>query len=204
MKKTLLLFLPALFFCLPAHAQCCPNDSMFVSFESEPGARPSAIFSDGFESGDISAWLDATGDEKPDLAVEREDDDGNLLGLLVIDGTSLGTASPDTILFMPDVRGAILDSATVGIRFAGFCDCDADGTREVVFATKNEVVLVDPRDTEAINWRSSFQIGLPPELRLVAITDMTNDGIEEIVVALPEARTVVVFADNPATTSIRR
>ena len=202
MKKTLLLLLPVLFFCNPAHAQCCVRDSLFVSFTSEPGTRPSSIFSDGFASGDV-ARLDATGDNKPELVLEKEDNDGKLQGLIVIDGGSLSTV-PDTILFMPDVQGAILDSATVFLRFTGFCDCDADGTREVVFITKNEVVLVDPRDPGSINWRSSFQIGLPSELRLVAITDMTDDGFEEIVVALPEARTVIIFADNPATTSIRR
>lgn len=202
MKKLAALFLLTLFFYTPAHAQCCVRDSLFVSFTSEPGTRPSSIFSDGFATGD-AARLDATGNGKPDLIMEKEDNEGKLQGLIVIDGGSLSTV-PDTILFMPDVQGAILDSATVFLRFAGFCDCDADGTREVVFITKNEVVLVDPRDPGSINWRSSFQIGLPPELRLVAITDMTDDGFEEIVATLPEARTVLIFADNPMTTSARR
>lgn len=199
MKKTLLL-LPALLFCMQANAQPI-NDSLIVLFLSEPGTRPSQIFADGFESGNLSR-LDANGDMKQDLVLEKEDDDGNLLGLIVIDGTTLGAARLDTLWRIQDVQG-ILDSATVSVQFSGFCDCDADGTREVVFATDNEVFLVDPRDPQTINWRSSFNIGFPLELRMVGLTDMTSDGFEDIVVVLPQARQVIVFGDNPATSARR-
>lgn len=84
-----------------------------------------------------------------------------------------------------------------------FADADADGAREAVFVNNEEVGLIDPRDPGAVNWRSSFNIGFPPAFRLLGISDMTNDGFEEFIAALPETRQVIVFSDNPAT-SIRR
>ena len=57
-KKVLLLFLLTLL-CGPAMAQS--NDSLIVFYISDPGTRPSAIFSDGFESGNTTAWSSTAG-----------------------------------------------------------------------------------------------------------------------------------------------
>lgn len=192
MKKTLLFLLTLL--CSTAQAQ---DPSLIPIFESEPGTRPSAIFTDGFESGDVSRLLDANGDGNAELVLTRDDIEGNLQGLLAID-----LVFNDTIFVIQDVQGLLTDDGTL-VLFRGFADADADGTREAVFATDSEVFLVDPRDTKAVDWSSNFNIGFPPTLRLIGITDMTDDGFEEIVVFLPEERQVIVFSDNPAT-SVRR
>jgi hypothetical protein len=189
MKKTLLL-LPALLFCLQANAQI--NENLIPIFTSDPGVRPSAIFTDGFESGNVSR-LDFDGDNKPELVLTNEDSDGILQGILVLNAALL-----DTLWRVQDVQGLLTDDGTL-VLFHGFADPDANGTREAIFTSDNEVILIDPRDPKEVNWRSSFNIGFPPTLRLIGIADMTDDGFEEIVVFLPEERQVIVFSDNPAT-----
>ncbi len=195
MKKLATLFL---LFLLVGTAQAQMNDSLVVLFASQPGVRLARIFADGFESGDTSALLDANGDGRPDLILTNEDNQGNLQDLFAID-----PAFNDTLIRVLDVQTVLGASGQQPYRFRGFADADADGFREATFANDVEVAIVDPRDPQVVNWRSSFNIGFPPELRLLGITDMTDDGFAEIVVVLPQERQVIVFSDNPATTARR-
>ena len=66
--------------------------SPIVLFLSDPGTRPSQIFTDGFESGNLSRW-DFNGDNISDLVLTREDMQGNLERVV----GRTGAASLDTL-----------------------------------------------------------------------------------------------------------
>ena len=97
MKKTLLLLCLALC-CGTATAQII--DSLPPLYFSDPGVRPMQIFT-GFGN-DEGNRFDANGDDRPDLVLQREDSQGNLQGLLVID-----SAFNDTLWRVQDVQGEL-------------------------------------------------------------------------------------------------
>ncbi len=182
MKKIASTFILALLFCTQANAQF-GLDTLRVLYASEPGVRPARIFSDGFESGNTSL-LDFNGDGKPDLILTSEDDDGNLKDILVIDLA----LRPDTLW---EVRGVQQTlgfqdiTETVGVGFFGFADPDGDGEREAIFANGEDVVLINPSDNSL-----SFQtVGV-----LVGVTDLTDDGYEELIIFLPQIKQLLVWS----------
>ena len=183
MKKTVLLFL-TLLLCAPAMAQS--NDSLVVFFLSDPGTRPSAIFADGFESGNLSR-LDFNGDDTPDLVMTREDAQGNLEGILVVNAATL-----DTLWRVIDVPTTLGIPGTMDLW--GFADADADGTREALFADPGDVVLIDPRSNTR-NWALNPEQNTLP-IRLMGASDVTEDGFEEVFIALRGTRQVQVWTAN--------
>ena len=183
MKQTALVFLTLL---LSSTALAQSNDSLVVFFISDPGTRPAAIFSDGFESGNLSR-LDFNGDNTPDLVMTREDDMGNLQGILVVNAASL-----DTLWRVVDVPTTLGIPGTMDLW--GFADADADGTREAVFASPNDVVLIDPR-SNTHNWALQPEQNTLP-IDLMGASDVTEDGFEELFVTLRGTRQVQVWTAN--------
>jgi len=183
-KKTLLLFLTLL---LSGTALAQSNDSLVVFYFSEPGLRPSQIFTDGFESGNTSRW-DFNGDNFPDLILTRENEQGNLQGIVVV-GRPAGAASLDTLWRFTDIPPD-LD----GMRLFGFGDGDGDGTREAIFAGPDNVALIDPR-SNTLNWALNPEDNTKP-VRLFGMNDITNDGFVELSVALRGTRQVQVWTAN--------
>ena len=180
MKQTLLLFLTLL---LAGTAMAQSNDSLVVFYISDPGTRPSAIFSDGFESGNTSRW-DFNGDGTPDLFMTREDEQGNIEDLLILNAASL-----DTLWRVIDVPGTLGISATMNLW--GFADADADGTREALFFDPQDVILIDPR-SNTHNWALEPEQNELP-IRLMGASDVTEDGFEEVFVILRGTRQVQVW-----------
>lgn len=205
MKKPVLLLLLTLL-CGTAYAQS--NDSLVVLWLSEPGVRPAAIFTDGFESGDLSRF-DANGDGTAELILQRDDSEGNLQDLMVRYPSHIDTLDGLWPWNLPDVQQTLSLSGkrtATGEAFVfwGFGDPDGDGFREAIFFNQHEVALIDPRAQQQVNWRSSFSdLGLPSDLRLLGVMDLTGDGIEEVVVALPQTRQVAVLGHDPTTVARR-
>ena len=179
MKKPVLLFL-TLLLCAPAYAQ---EPSLDLLYESAPGTRPSAIFSDGFESGNLSR-LDFNGDSTPDLIMTREDALGNLDGLLVINAASL-----DTLWRVQDVGTTLGLAERDGMKLLGFADADGDNTREAFFADNEIVVIVNPGD----NSQERIIDNQAGKIRVIGLEDLTDDGFEDIIIALLDARQVQVW-----------
>ena len=184
MKKTLLLFLTLL---LSGTAMAQSNDSLVVFFLTEPGVRPAAIFSDGFESGNLSR-LDFNGDGTTDLTVTREDSQGNITGILVL-GRTGQDASLDTLWRFTDIPPDL-----GSMRLYGYGDADADGTREAVFFSPNNVVLIDPR-SNTLNWALQPEQNTTP-IRLLGMGDVTRDNAVELFIALVGTRQVQVWTAN--------
>lgn len=189
-KKTLLLFL-TLLLCAPAYAQ--GNDSLFVLFLSQPGMLPARVQGGTFGSqGDLArASRDANGDGTPDLILQRDDAQGNLQALRVLDGRTRAV-----LWEVPDVAALVVpfvDSAT-HTRFYHYADPSASGTAHALFIARDEsgadvgVVLIDPRDNSL-----AFRTLAP----LIGATDLTGDGFEELITFLPDTEQVQVWSiDN--------
>ena len=169
----------------PAGAQ-----TLDILFESEPGVRPAQVFTDGFESGDITRLFDADGDGQAELLLTQDDAQGRLDKLRAV---AVGTG--DVLAEIQNVQSLLAGGGAV--LFRGFADPDGDDAQEAVFVNQSEIALVE-LDDGAVGWSSTDALGTPPELRLLGLLDMTNDGFPEILVALPEARQVVIFSIDTA------
>ena len=193
MKKTFFFLLLALFFCTQANAQANPDSvgqPFRLIYQSEPGTRPASIFADGFESGDLSRF-DLNGDGKPDMVLIREDDDGNLKSLLVIDLSS--SFARDTLTFIQDVPQTLGLAEKDGMKFFGFADVDGDDTNEIVFANGRDVWLVDPSD-HSLEWVYSVQVPAEFPVLLRAVIDITDDSFPDIILFLPQTKQVEVWS----------
>ncbi len=193
MKKTFFFLLLALLFCTPANAQANPDSvgqPFRLIYQSEPGTRPASIFADGFESGDLSRF-DLNGDGKPDMVLIREDDDGNLKSLLVIDLSS--SFARDTLTFIQDVPQTLGLAEKDGMKFFGFADVDGDDTNEIVFANGRDVWLVDPSD-HSLEWVYSVQVPAEFPVLLRAVIDITDDSFPDIILFLPQTKQVEVWS----------
>lgn len=193
MKKTFFFLLLALFFCTQANAQANPDSvgqPFKLIYQSEPGTRPASIFADGFESGDLSRF-DLNGDGKPDMVLIREDDDGNLKSLLVIDLSS--SFARDTLTFIQDVPQTLGLAEKDGMKFFGFADVDGDDTNEIVFANGRDVWLVDPSD-HSLEWVYSVQVPAEFPVLLRAVIDITDDSFPDIILFLPQTKQVEVWS----------
>lgn len=195
--KRLLLLAALLGLSLPSFAQV--NDSLIVLWLSEPGVRPVQIL-EGLQS-DGASRFDLDGDGLAELILQRDDSEGNLQDL-VINPTYIDTLDG----LWPDVQQTLSLSgkAAAAFEFWGFADADGDGVREALFFNDVEVALIDPRARQQVNWRSSYSsLGLPPDLRLLGAADLTGDGVEEIVIALPQARQVALLGAGSANAARR-
>ena len=180
MKKTATLLLLALLFCTPANAQV----NFGTIYVSKPGARPAGIFTDGFESGDIS-FSDFDGDGMAELILTSEDNDGILKDIRVVD-----LASGTTLWEVLDVHGAFEDiTRSLGLGFIGFTNTLGNGVRHAIFASEeNEVVvLINPSDN-SVSFRT-----LAPSI-LQGVTEMTRDGYDELLIFRPDTQQTEVWS----------
>ena len=187
MKKTAFIFLLVLLFCTPANAQGI--DTVLVKiFESEPGTRLSAIFTDGFESGDTSL-LDADGNGTPDLILMREDNDGILQDLRVVDlvsGTTLWQVQD-----VPQTLG-VIDS--LNIAFYGFANVVGGVEPEAIFPSEQDVLLINLSDNSPAWSYASAVRDTSTAISLVGVADLTGDDFPELILYLPETQQVQVWS----------
>lgn len=179
MKKLLFILLLAL---LPGLVQAqASKNSLIVLFESQPGVRPWKL-----ENVIITSLSDMNGDGGMDLLLQRDDEQGHLKDLRVLDGR--------TRAILWDVQDV---SQTLGVAsdglgtLYGFADPDGDGEREAIFASEQALLLVNPSDNTL-----SFSWGVTDvsARELVGVADLTGDGFEEIILYLPDTRQVQVWS----------
>lgn len=178
MKLPLLLL--TMLLCGAAHAQS--NDSLVVLWLSDPGVRPAGlVLGDGNAIPNASRW-DASGDEKPDLVMTREDEQGLLRDILVV------TASLDTLWRVQDVSTTLGISPSEEPVIWGFSDTNGDGEREAILSTSSGLQAYNPSTNQL-----AYMLALPARARFLGVTDYTGDGFEELVVFLPETRQIQVW-----------
>lgn len=180
MKKTLLLFLIVPLYTL-TYAQ--GGVDLTLLFESQPGERPTGLFSHA----DHMRNLDANGDGTQDLIMTRNNAQGDLDALRVLDMTT------NEILFeMEDVQTTLNLTGQDVFLFYGFADPNGDSIQDAIFASNREVVVgvVDASDFNI------WLVGLNPSegtLQLNNIVDLTGDGFEELIIVYPNEQVVRVW-----------
>ncbi|NBC17324.1 MAG: hypothetical protein GVY18_08440 [Bacteroidetes bacterium] len=177
-KPILLVVLWALL-SLPVQAQ----DALDLLYESEPGVRPAPGLQFEIQVG--TSKLDATGDGQPELITTREDDGGNVTGLRVID-----VATGDVVWAVPDVSSTICAGAPT-CQFYGFADPGGMGAPHGMFATDDRVLAVDLASSTVTHFAGPVDFVMD----LVAIVDLTGDGVEEIVLHAPNIPIVQIWGD---------
>ncbi len=180
MKKIASTFLLALLFCIPANAQNAARDSLVLLFESERGTRPPSLFSDGFESGAASR-LDFDGDDKPELILIKADSiTGGVVALRVVDITS-----NTTLWEVQDINMELgLDPLQVWKQL-GFADPHGDGSKDAIFQSQDDLALIRVSDKSLSFYHIRGQVK--------GVVDVTGDGIEELILFLPDKRQVQVW-----------
>ena len=191
MKKIASPFILALLFCTPANAQPTENKFDLVeAYRSEEGVEPSVIFTDGFESGDLSRY-DINGDGQQDLPLIKEDPNGNLQSIRVID-----TRTREVLWEVQDVQQtfyAFTDiTMSLGLGFYGFADPFGSGQPHAIFTGGPDIRLYDPTDN-SLGWALSVEIPSEFPVRLLAVTDFTNDGFDDLIIYLTETRQILVL-----------
>lgn len=142
------------------------NDSLY--YFSAPGQRLARVFSDGFESGDISAF-DFDGNGTSEIVMIHEDDQGNPDRFVVYDVAQ--RAELFTLdLTLPDYAPI----RTGQMRFEGFHDYLSDGSKDVTFGGEG-VILVDPEDTSHPIF---IDLG---ECRFMGVGDFNGDDKQDLV-----------------------
>ena len=178
MKKIASTFLLALLFCIPANAQIALRDSLVLLFETEPGTRSpslSSFFTD-FDNG-----FDANGDGKPELILIRADSiTGGVVALRVVDLTS-----NTTLWEVQDINMELgLDPLQVWKQL-GFADPHGDGSKDAIFQSQDDLALIRVSDKSLSFYHIRGQAK--------GVVDVTGDGIEELILFLPDKRQVQVW-----------
>ena len=181
--KILLLLFTLLPLAGPAHAQI--RDSLIIVFLSEPGVRPAGLLSERFTSGDARSW-DAHGDGTVDLILQRDDDQGHLKDLRVLDGRT-----QEVIWEVQDVAATL--GITSNMDFWGFVDPIVTAPPHALFLTDADAFLVDPRDT-SIAW--SWGATGSSSLRFLGAPDVTGDGLPNLVFYLADTKQVQVWGPS--------
>ena len=176
-----LLFVLTLLLCAPAYAQS--NDSLVVLFASQPGVRP--FFLDGSQS---VRNTDANGDGTRDFIMRREDDDGNLVRLAAFDMTT-----------REEIWTLNLTGLDVGLVW-GIYSLMVEGEKRRVVVLSGEAsrgaFIFRPEIDDEVLFRLD-----PATYRLFGITDLNNDGSDDLIVGNRATRTVEVWGIDTSGTA---
>ncbi len=190
MKKTLFTFLFALLFYAQANAQ---SNGLALLYKSPEDTRPAA----GLESaqGGMSGFsdrLDFNGDGTPDLILQRDDDQGNLQDLRVIDGQTQQVLWE--VLNVKLTLGFVDDFGVFG-----FANVVGGEQPEVIFTSAEDVLLINPSDNtlvSSITAEDDWEAPLAIKVRLLAAIDFTGDDKKELLIFLPDTKELQVWHEK--------
>jgi len=159
------------------------EEEMMQPFRTFPGASARSIFTDGFESGDVSALRDLNKDGTPDAAFFKDDPDNPGSKILIIrDGTNPGFDIYDAPI-------QVVSAEPEKIRLIGFFDIIPGALRTIVLAHKAGNRFVDPVVINPnINtfWSEEGK-------RLLTVADMDGDVCYEVVLGNSRERQVEIW-----------
>ncbi len=156
------------------------NDSLL--YVIAPGARLQRIFSDGFESGDVSRF-DLNGNGSRDVVVFRDDIEGNPAELIVYDLALL-----DSLFTLDFLSGGWPFNPAADVSLRGFYDLNNDGLKDVVFGGEG-MAIYDPREPD----HPAFIFADTGECRYLGVADVNQDGILDLVIANTRDRQIEVY-----------
>ncbi len=174
MTKTVALLLLTLL-SSTAYAQ-----GLTLFFESLPGQQPAGIVAD---LPLYAGRFDANGDGTRDLILRRNDGQNRLQDIRALDGET-----QEVLLEIRDVPGT-LSLSGMDVFLVGFSDVFGDGRPQALFSSDTEVVAVNPGDNS-----TSFRTLAPGPIVLLNVTDLTGDGIDDLIISLTETRQVQVWS----------
>ncbi len=208
MKKTLFTFLFALLFYAQANAQSnssallyesqasAQSNSLVLLYQSPEGDGPAPSYFDEFSINDLDGCggrFDADGDGTPDLILQRDDDQGNLQDLRVIDAPT-----GEIVWEMQNVQHTLgyIDTGLIRYGFAkfyGFAKVFGDDEPEAIFISEMDVLVFDPSDN-SLEWSWGETNDTSQKVRLLAVCDFTDDGYEELLIFLLQTKQVQVWS----------
>ncbi len=168
----------------PAFAQS--NGILDLLYESPPGT--SVLGKTGVDTTVgryvIDNLQDANGDGRPDLILERRDEQGYLQAVRVLDGST-----QETIWEVLDVQTRFTDgTADRDLTLHGFVHLIAPIPAFALFSSSEDVFLVDLDDNS-----EAFRTLAPGPSVLLGVRDVTGDGLVGLIICLPEEETVQVY-----------
>ena len=186
-KKSMLLLL-TLFLGGTVYAQENELQSIYVSPEDMPvaGILTAAIYGNTLDDLD-----DADGDGVSDLIMITEDDNGDLQDLLVV---QVNEARPRGVIWEVEDVQATLGIKGPDLSFIGFSNVFGGDVRHAIFVGNLGVSLFDPH-TNLLAWE---HVHVPEQfpVLLQAVTDVTGDGLEDLILFLPDTEQVEVWSSD--------
>lgn len=180
MKNLLLLFVFAPLIAPTTQAQV--TDSLLnVWWTSPAGFRPAGIFTDGFETGDDSAF-DLNDNGSRDIPVLGYDEMGNPKKIIIYDMLLLDSAVVELDLSAPEM--ASVANGTTSLQ--GFYDLDGDQVKEIVFGGMGVVMS------------GGTTMVLGPAYRYLGVWDVNDDGVFDLVTRNVQTRQIVVYSSLDA------
>ncbi len=187
MKKTAIFLLLALLGST-AHAQ-----NYTMEFESGPDFRLPAMLDSAMPS--FRVRFDLNGDGRPEIVLQRVDDEGNPVELFVVDPEDLDIeAEVIWTLSFRDITAGL--GSVVGLM--GFFDINADGIKEAIFRRPGALAVI-AADLRPQKHSANDPFVLPAER--AAVLDIDNDGFLEVIIQNSETGTVQVWGGGDTGTA---
>ncbi len=142
----------------------------------------------------FSDRLDFNGDGTPDLILQRDDDQGNLQDLRVIDGQT-----QQVLWEMLNVQFTLGSLQPPGFIIYGFANVVDGEQPEVIFTSAEDVLLIDSSDNtlvSSITAEDDWEAPVSTKVRLLAAIDFTGNNKKELLIFLPDTKELQVWHEK--------
>ncbi len=190
MKKTAILLLLALLGST-AHAQ-----NYTMEFESGPDFRLPAMLDSAMPS--FRVRFDLNGDGRPEIVLQRVDDEGNPVELFVVDPEDLDIEAG--VIWTLAFKDLSVGLGSGVVSLMGFFDINADGVKAAIFRSPGALALI-AADFRPIGDKHSADDPFVLPAEQAAVLDIDNDGFLELIIQNPETNTVQVWGGGSTGTA---